>query len=445
MNMATNFPASNLQASSGNQFANAGQQMQWAANSNVQQQQASMFKMQTHNASTSNYSLQQTIQTDISSHASPPPQGNIMSQGHVLSSQPNMAMTAHNAMIMSHGAEIASQGNMVTPSTFMSSQGTMMKSHGSLAATHGTISPAVSGHPQFPFSFPNSVKQQPIQNMAEIRPDKLQVMGQNTSMDSPLLVNLLQTEPPPGATGLASPTQFSTASAAVANQKPKRKKPAKKKKPSKSSGNTTPPGTGPMQAFGGMFPVQSQFVPQPFPAAEMPEQMMPPQQVKMSSQDSKFIDAISRSDVGAQSAGFTNDGNLTSELHSTGQQMPPLRRHNSFPVQRLPQGFDPNKPFPHKPHPNMSDQQIYINQMAGTFPGFKPGHPPRQMMVQTQQMQPTQGTGDNNQMQFQSSNFQHNTPPMSMMQQVARPQCYPVHPRTSPQMQSPGKTLFFLI
>ena len=444
VNMAANYPVNNLHASSSNQFTNGA--MQWPPGSNVQQQQASMFKMQAaHNSSSNSFQIQQPSQSEIA-HVSLAPQGNLMmAQSSVMTSQLNLASqntnASQNALMMSHGGVIT-QGNAVSQGGFMASQSSLMTSQSSMMASHSAMSPAVSGHHQFPFSFPSPVKQHP-QNIGDLRPDKLPVMGPNMSMDSPLLVNLLQTEPPPGMT---SPG-FPVVSVAGANLKPKRKKPAKKKKPSKSTDSTTPTGAGPMQAFGGVYGMQGQFLPQHFSTGDMtsPEHMMP-QQMKMSSQDSKFIDAISRSDVGAQSAGFSNDGNLTSELHSSSQQMPSLRRHNSFPVSRsgsFPHGFDPSKPpFQRKQQPGLSpqQQQMYMSQMAGQYSGFKPGHSPRQMLVQGQQMQPQQGGGDGNQMQYQPSGYHHTNPPMPIMQQPARPpQRYPGHPRTPPQMQSPGK------
>ena len=438
-NVAGNYPANNLQASSSVQFGNSAPHVQWQQNSQLQ---SNVFKMQAHN--TNNYAIQQQNQNEISPHTlSMPAQANIMmSQGNILTSQPNMV--SQNSVKSQGGMMVSqSQGNvMVTQGSFMTSQSNMNASQGNMMTPQGTLSPAVMGHHQFPFSFPSPVKQQG----ANVVADKLQVMGQNMSMDSPLLVDLLQNEANAGSVGTTNPAQFPNVSSAGPNQKQKRKKPSRKKKPPKSSAASSMTGSVSMQAYPGMYSMQGQFTPQHFATGEMqgPDQMMS-QQMKISSHDPKFIDAISRSDVGAQATGFPNDGAITSEvnLHPTSQQMPMLRRHNSFPVPRtasFPHGFDPTKtsPYPHKAHPSMSpQQQMYMSQMS--HPGFKASHSPRQLMVQSQQQVPP----GNNPGQHLGSNFQHGNPTMSMIQQGARPQRYPVHSLTPPQMQSLGNCCCF--
>ena len=441
----------NLQPSAANQY-NTAAPVHWPANT---QSQSKMFKMQQGNISESGFHVQQANHAEMSPHTRTiTPQGTMMTHGNMMTSQTQHTthgniMTSHNHMITAHGGIAASQGNVMT------SQGNIMTSPVSNVATQGNamtsqssmmMSPAGHGHQHFPFSF--STSKQPVGGLGDMRPDKMQQMGPNMTMDSPLLVNLLQNE----ASGMNSPTQFASATPPSSNQKPKRKKPQRKKKPAKSAAPSTPTGTAPMQAFGGMYSMQGP--PQHYPGGEMqspPDQIMPPQQGGMANTpDSKFIDAISRSDVGAQSAGFTNDSIISSEVatfHPSNQQMPVLRRHNSFPVSRsasFPHGFDPSKPapYPHRPHltmsPQQQQQQMYMQQMAGPYSQYKSGHPPRQVLMQSQQGMQQQG--DNSIMQQHPTNFQPGMSPMSMMQQnSSRPQRFSSHPPTPPQMQNQGK------
>jgi len=121
VNMPANYPINTLQTSTSNQFTNTGQQIQWTSNPNIQQQQANMFKMQTHNSSANIYPVQQPCQTEIS-HVSLAPQM-MMSQGSVMASQPNLpsqnAISLQNTMMMSHDSVIASHGGIVSQPTFM--------------------------------------------------------------------------------------------------------------------------------------------------------------------------------------------------------------------------------------------------------------------------------------------------------------------------------------
>ena len=416
-NMPANFHGTNQVANS--QFANVSPQMHWPANSMMMSQ---TYRVQNSNPASSY--IGQSNQNEISSHSPAMPShgpmmtspGSVMSQGNMMLS-PNNMITSQSNLITSPNPMMASQGNMLTPP--------------------GSMSPAVPTQHQFPFSFPNSNKQQ----------GAFQGMGQNMSKDSPLLVNLLQNEGANNGSGLASPTQFPGATPAAQSQKPKRKKPSRKKKPSKSSVPTAPTVAGPVHAVPGAYPMQGQFVPQNFHGEiQNHEQIMQqPNVIKTSYPTSKtpVIEAISRSDVGGNTTSYSGDSIIATEIQPP-NQMPQLRRHNSFPASRsaFPAGFDPSKAVmqPKPPHSNMPQQQpMYMSQMSAPYPGYKPGH--GRPMIQQQQ-------GENGQL-YQASNFQHGPPQMQMVQQqqqqqVVRAQRFPTHrPLTPAQMQAQGMILCY--